>query len=132
MSSRSSQLRDRERRASIRYKLQLPVVFHWNDGCERTECGSTHDIALDGTLVQSRTSPPPGADVRMEVLISIRDTEREVRLQCLGTVTRVVEENGITSFAVQGGFNDDQILRSEDLIIDEACGKPKGTRRERE
>ena len=39
---------DRNRRTAVRYKLQLPVIFHWNEGGECTGGGFTSDVALDG------------------------------------------------------------------------------------
>jgi hypothetical protein len=43
--------RTTQRRAAIRYKLQLPVIFHWNDGREHTEGDLTSDVAMDGALI---------------------------------------------------------------------------------
>jgi hypothetical protein len=47
------QRRAAERRATVRYKLRLPVIFHWNDGNEHTGGGFTNDVALDGALIFS-------------------------------------------------------------------------------
>ncbi len=42
----------------MRYKLQLPVIFRWNDGAEQTEGGFTSDVAVDGALIlKSRDAP---------------------------------------------------------------------------
>ena len=104
-----------ERRSEIRYKLRLPVIFHWNDGREQMEGGFTCDVALDGALIFSSRCPPIGSDVRIEVLIPSPDRSGvELRVQCIGKVTRVVEDVGC--FGVQGMFDDDHLTRQ--VMID--------------
>jgi hypothetical protein len=101
-----------QRRNAVRYKLQLPVIFHWNDGTEHTEGGFTSDVALDGTLILSSKCPPIGSQVRIELLIPSPDKSgEEVRIECLGRVTRVVDEPGCSAFGVQGTFDDDHLTR---------------------
>ena len=101
-----------ERRAAMRYRLRLPVIFHWNDGTERTAGGFTNDIALDGALIFSTNCPPIGADVRIEVLIALPDDSAEqIRIECIGKVTRVWEQPGSAYFGVHGAFDDDQLTR---------------------
>ena len=83
----------------MRYKLRLPVIFHWNDGTEHTEGGFTTDVALDGALILSSRCPPIGADIRIEVLIPSPDqTAEEIRIECMGKVTRVAEPLGLQLF----------------------------------
>ena len=99
-----------ERRAAVRYRLRLPVIFHWNDGTEHTEGGFTSDVALDGALIFSSKCPPVGMDVRIEVLVPLPDHfAEEVRVECIGKVTRVWEQPGSAYFGVHGMFNDDQL-----------------------
>ena len=101
-----------ERRAAVRYRLRLPVIFHWEDGREHTEGGFTSDIALDGALILSSRCPPVGADVRIEVLIPSPDhSTEEIRIECIGKVTRVWEQLGSAYFGVHGMFNDDKLTR---------------------
>ena len=101
-----------ERRAAVRYRLRLPVIFHWNDGAERTEGGFTSDVALDGALIRSTKCPPVGAEVRIEVLVpSPEDAAEEIRIECIGTVTRVWEQPGLSFFGVHGTFSDDEFTR---------------------
>jgi hypothetical protein len=101
-----------QRRAAVRYKLRLPVIFHWNDGTERTEGGFTSDVALDGALILSSRCPPVGANIRIEVLLPSPDPGgEEIRIECVGKVTRVLEHSGAGSFGVHGFFNDDQLTR---------------------
>jgi PilZ domain-containing protein len=96
----------------VRYKLRLPVIFHWNDGSDHTEGGFTVDIALDGALIASNTFPPIGADVRIEVLVpSPGKDQMQIRIECNGKVTRVAGTNGTNYFGVRGIFDDDQLTR---------------------
>lgn len=101
------------RRSAARYRLHLPVIFHWNDGGEFTEGGFTYDVALDGALICSARCPPIGCDVRIEVLIPSPDqTGEQLRIQCVGKVTRaVVGQDNRSSFAVRGFFDDNHITR---------------------
>ena len=99
-----------QRRASVRYKLRLPVIFHWNDGTQRTEGGFTNDVALDGALIFSTKCPPVGSDIRIEVLVPSPDQSgEELRIECVGKVTRVAEQSGC--FGVHGMFDDDHLTR---------------------
>ena len=108
----SPRARDNQRRSAIRYKLNLPVIFHWNDGGELTEGGFTYDVALNGALICSTRCPPVGADVRIEVLVpSPNDKNEQLRIQCVGKVTRAVNEGDRYSFGVRGCFDDDHIVR---------------------
>jgi hypothetical protein len=100
------------RRTALRYKLQLPVIFHWNDGTERTAGGFTSDVALDGALILSSDCPPIGSDVRIEILLLSPDQSgEELRIECLGKVTRTVEHPGGRAFGVHGIFDDDHLTR---------------------
>jgi PilZ domain len=102
--------RSLQRRAAVRYKLRLPVIFHWNDGTEHTGAGFTSDVALDGALILSSRCPSVGSDVRIEVLIPSPDRSgEELRIECIGRVTRVVEQPGCNAFGVQGMFDDDHL-----------------------
>jgi hypothetical protein len=101
-----------QRRSAIRYKLKLPVLFHWNDGAEHMEGGFTCDVALDGALILSSKYPPVGAEVRIEVLVPAPDRSgEEIRIECIGRVTRIVDQPGFTAFGVHGMFDDDHLAR---------------------
>jgi hypothetical protein len=96
----------------MRYRLRLPVIFHWYDGMEHIEGGFTTDVALDGALILSSRCPPVGADVRIEVLIPSPDqSAEEIRIECVGKVTRVADHLGSIFFGVRGMFNDDHLTR---------------------
>ncbi len=100
-----------QRRAAVRYKLRLPVIFHWYDEGDHTEGGFTCDVALDGAFIRSKKFPPPGSEVRIEVLIPSPYECDEVRIHCIGKVTRVVEQRGLSGFGVVGDFDDDDITQ---------------------
>jgi PilZ domain len=104
--------RSLQRRTAVRYKLQLPVIFHWNDGTEHTAGGFTSDVALDGALILSSKCPPIGSEVRIEVLLPSPDqSAEELRIECTGTVTRILEQQGCKAFGVHGIFDDDHLTR---------------------
>ena len=99
-----------QRRAAVRYKLRLPVIFHWNDGMEQTEGGFTNDIALDGALIFSSKCPSVGMNIRIEVLLPSPDqSSEELRIECIGKVVRVANNAGC--FGVYGSFDDDHLTR---------------------
>jgi hypothetical protein len=101
-----------QRRSAVRYRLHLPVIFHWNDGGECTEGGFTYDVAVNGALISSTRCPPIGSDIRIEVLVpSPADRNEQLRIQCVGKVTRAVEDGERCSFGVRGLFDDDHIVR---------------------
>lgn len=103
-----------ERRSAVRYKLRLPVIFHWNDGGDHTEGGFTCEVAVDGVLIFCSTCPPVGTEVRIEVLVPSPDQfGEELRIECVGKVTRVWEQPGSAYFGVHGLFNDDQLTRHD-------------------
>jgi hypothetical protein len=79
---------------------------------EHTEGGFTTDVALDGALILSSRCPPVGADIRIEVLIPSPDqTAEEIRIECVGKVTRVADHLGSIFFGVRGMFNDENLTR---------------------
>jgi len=100
------------RRSAARYKLRLPVIFYWDNGEEHAGAGFTIDVALDGALISTSKCPPVGASVRIEVLIpSPNRSDEELRIECIGIVTRVVEQFGFRLFGVHGSFDDDHLTR---------------------
>ena len=102
--------REPERRSTMRFKLHLPVIFHWKDEQERIDGGFTSDVGLDGALIYSRACPPIGSDVRLEVLIpSPVWNGEDLRIECIGKVTRIEEKQGCHAFGVHGSFDDDQL-----------------------
>lgn len=109
--------RNLERRSATRYKLQLPVIFHWNDSQAHTEGGFTYDVAQDGVLIRSKICPPVGSAVRVEVLLpAVNPGSVGMRVQCIGEVTRVINQEGVMSFGVEGDFDDAHLTRETEQI----------------
>jgi len=101
-----------QRRAAVRYKLRLPVIFHWNDGVEHTSGGFTSDVALDGALILSSDCPPVGSDVRVEVLLpSPEMRNEELRIGSSGKVVHTSGQSGISAFGFHGMFEDEKLTR---------------------
>ncbi len=102
----------RHRRRVVRYGLQLPVIFHWNDGVEHTSGGFTSEVALDGAMILSRECPPVGCDVRLEVLLPSPERENEeLRIGCAGKVTHLSKKSGVSAFGVRGVFQENELTR---------------------
>jgi hypothetical protein len=102
----------RQRRSAVRYPLQLPVIFNWQEGETHTGGGFTSDVSLDGALIQSAVCPPMGSELSIEILVPCPDEFREqLRILCSGKVTRVARYFGGYSFGVKGCFGDGQIVR---------------------
>jgi hypothetical protein len=99
-----------QRRAAARYQLRLPVIFHWSDQTHHTEGGFTRDVGRDGAFIISSKCPPVGSDVWIEILLpSLDEASPELRVECMGKVTRVESGFGYKGFGVCGQFDDDQL-----------------------
>jgi len=69
-------------------------------------------VALDGALILSSKCPPVGTEVRIEVLLQSPDQSgEELKIECIGKVTRVLDQHGCRAFGVQGIFDDDHLTR---------------------
>ena len=101
-----------ERRKAARYRLRLPVTFHWRDGESCTETGLTSDVGAEGALIHSGMSPPLGSDVLVELLLPLpgRSNER-LLIAATARVTRIVDDPSGCAFGVHGKFKDEQIDR---------------------
>jgi hypothetical protein len=97
----------KQRRSAVRYKLRLPVIFHWTEETDQTYGGFTSDISVEGALILSSHCPPIGADVRVEILIPAPDSSTEgIRIDFVGMVTRVSTQP--PTFGVTGRFDDSE------------------------
>jgi glycosyltransferase involved in cell wall biosynthesis len=102
--------RNPQRRAAVRYKLQFPVLIHWNDGSDHMERGFTSDVGLNGALIFSHSLPPVGCDVRIEVITpSPEKRGEELRIECFGKVARLVDHTDGSGFGVHGVFDHDYL-----------------------
>jgi len=95
-----------QRRAAVRQTHRFPVIFHWNDGVDKSETGFTYDVATNGVLILSNKLPPVNCTVRVEMFTYPSDLSGEkMRIECFGKVTRVVEHSEGSGFGVQGAFD---------------------------
>jgi len=98
------------RREAVRYRLQLPAVFTWNDGTEHMGAGLTSDVSLNGASILSTICPPVGTDVRIDILLPSPDHSGEgLKIECIARVARLLTEPGFTAFCVHGTFDDDHL-----------------------
>ena len=79
-----------ERRAAIRFALQLPVLVRWKDGSElrkaRTMC---EDVSTKGIYFVLAEDIRDGTTVEVEVALPSHITlEKRVRVRCSGHVLR--------------------------------------------
>lgn len=61
-----------ELRSRVRYRLSAAAVFFW-EGPQRNRLsaeGVTRDISVAGTFIYTRTCPPVGATLELEVFLS--------------------------------------------------------------
>lgn len=60
-----------QRRRNERYRLEVPVLFSWEDqrGRWHKARGSTQDISPQGAYVRARRCPPAGSQLRVQVLL---------------------------------------------------------------
>ena len=89
------------RRRSVRFELQMPVVCRWKDHQDR-QCetgGFSRDIGVAGLFVLSSVLPPEGVAVTLKVLLPAlgRATSSGLQLQSEGKVVRI---EAATGFAV--------------------------------
>lgn len=102
-----------ERRARNRFRLVLPVVFHWNDGTERSGVGYCRNIGLGGLFIVASSSPPVDTELRIDVVVPAFDPEpKEILFHHTGQVVRIHAEEDLFAFAVAGQFEDDNALQA--------------------
>ena len=95
----------RRARKDIRYPLEAPVVFSWEDGngVPQLHEGRTYDISNKGTFVLATPCPPLEAQVNMKISIpAVSDSSRAL-MEVEGRVLRVEqagESEGRDGFAV--------------------------------
>jgi len=94
------------RRKTVRYCLQLPVIFTWRDskGTKRKEGGFTRDIGTGGLYVVSSTRPSVGTALRLDILLPLAGnaTSPIARLRATASVARMGDSNEEYGFAACG------------------------------
>ncbi len=79
-------------RRQIRYPLRAPVTFHWigRDGIAHEGKGNSRDISEGGAYIVTRSSPPMGAGVMLEIRFPyLPELDRFHRIEMEGRVVRV-------------------------------------------
>ena|SRR5580698_7748741 len=103
-------------RRAIRFPLEAPVTFWWNDtfGTRREGEGRSRDISESGAFILTRTCPPVGTRVGLKILLEeAAETTRAIRVEIDGHILRIDE---ISSPLVVQGFavlSDEAILKEE-------------------
>ena len=89
-----------ERRASLRYVVEVHAVFRWTAGGELHEgVGSTGNISSKGVYIRSGVCPPVGTRVEIGIDLPTNSGHtRTLRLDSEGVVARVDPSDG--GFAV--------------------------------
>ena len=87
--------------------MSVPVVFSWEGSrCDRFRGeGSTRDISAVGAYILTPTSPPVGAEVNVEIMISALFGPTKVKIKGCMRVQRVKHERtkyGQSGFSVVG------------------------------
>ena len=81
-----------ERRRAIRYPLQLPASFSWEDEQDivRQGEGRTRNISEKGVFVDAAMCPPIGSSVELHfTLPALSDTTRKMHVQHTGGTLRL-------------------------------------------
>ena len=96
------------RRQSLRFELQMPVICRWKDhrGSAHEIGGFSRDISTAGVFVLSSAPPPEGTNVAVEVLFPALGgaTSQGLQLQSDGEVIRVDRGKPAMGFAIRCDF----------------------------
>jgi PilZ domain len=91
-----------ELRNRVRYRLSADAVFAW-EGPQQNRLlgeGITRDISVAGAFIFTRTCPPVGATVELEVFLSSTHTKgRTVQIKTVARVIRVEHSATAEGFA---------------------------------
>ena len=102
-----------ERRTCSRFRLVLPVVFHWGDGAERSGVGYCRNIGLGGFFIVASDCPPVDTEIRIDVVVPAFDPKpKEILFRHTGRVVRVQASDDLLGFAVAGQFEDDNAIQA--------------------
>ena len=105
-----------ERRAFRRFALMLPALFRWADSVEHYDVGQCANVGMGGMFVFTAKCPPVGTQVEIEFVIPAFDrVPQQLRLRCVGQVTRVETCCQVAGFALAGrieGENQEEQLEN--------------------
>jgi hypothetical protein len=92
-----------ELRKRLRYRLSADAVFAWENALHGRLLGEgvTRDISLAGAFIFTRTCPPVGATLELDVFLSPTPGSkgRRVRIQTEATVVRIEHSAAVEGFA---------------------------------
>jgi hypothetical protein len=89
----------KELRNRVRYRLSADAVFTWNGPSQRLRGeGTTREISVAGAFIFTRTCPPVGATVELEVFLSSVPT-KAVQIKTIAKVIRVEHSEKVEGFA---------------------------------
>jgi PilZ domain len=99
----SSQSPTMELRSRVRYRLSADAAFAW-EGPQRHRLvgeGVTRDISVSGAFIFTRTCPPVGARVDLEIFLTPApgSSRKSVQIKTEARVIRVEHSVGIEGFA---------------------------------
>ena len=102
-----------ERRTRSRFRLVLPVVFHWSEGNERSGVGYCRNIGLGGVFIVASNCPPVGSELRIDVVVPVFGPQpKEILFRHSGRVVRIQASDDLFGFAVVGQFDDDNAVQA--------------------
>jgi PilZ domain len=102
-----------ERRTRSRFRLVLPVVFHWSDGTECSGVGYCRNIGLGGVFIVASNCPPVDTEIRLDVVVPAFVPEPKEILIChTGRVVRTQAFENLLGFAVAGHFEEDSSIQA--------------------
>ncbi len=92
-----------ELRNRVRYRLSAAAVFFW-EGPQRNRLqaeGVTRDVSLSGAFIYTRTCPPVGATLELEIFLSTApgSGKKTVRIKTEAKVIRVEHSPAGEGFA---------------------------------
>jgi hypothetical protein len=94
-------------RKYARYRLEVPVIFSWEDAQEtrREQVGLTRDLSIGGAFVFALSPPPLGASIKLRVFPAPSGQALPVRMFGNGQVVRVepAPDYPHAGFAIAGG-----------------------------
>jgi hypothetical protein len=98
-----------ERRSVVRYRTEVPVIFHWSPNGDEYWHGEglTRDISVAGAHIFSDVCPPLNALVNVEILLPQSPEVIKPRMSAKMRVVRVDKEArqqklGFSGFSVTG------------------------------
>lgn len=92
-----------EQRNKVRYRLSADAVFAWNGPFSKRlrAAGVTRDLNISGAFIFTRSCPPVGASLHLDVFLSPHTPSRgrSVLIQAEVTVIRVEHHAACEGFA---------------------------------